>query len=143
MRHSPIWDTVPCVSQEGHKIAEKGTHCILCGVRNTTLQKHFSGRSATAARRRFIGKEGGWWCFYCTIPLDDTDSSVDHVIPGDKGGTNEDENLVLSCKFCNVEKDNQDVDVFRNSEWLRKRQEMVAAIRMMDIEVKGWTKIYP
>lgn len=43
-------------------------------------------------------------CLYCGIPLDKYGASIDHLIPRAKGGTNDLDNLVLSCKDCNNDK---------------------------------------
>lgn len=40
-------------------------------------------------------------CHYCTDSLPLKQVTLDHVIPLSKGGTNDDENLVLSCLKCN------------------------------------------
>lgn len=46
-------------------------------------------------------------CKYCKVPLELSNSSVDHVIPKCKGGTHDRDNLVLCCLTCNkLKKDN-------------------------------------
>ncbi len=39
-------------------------------------------------------------CHYCRIPLDDDNSSLDHVVPRSRGGAHRPENLVLACRRC-------------------------------------------
>jgi len=39
-------------------------------------------------------------CHYCRIPLDDQNSSLDHVVPKACGGQYCDRNLVLCCHRC-------------------------------------------
>jgi 5-methylcytosine-specific restriction endonuclease McrA len=40
-------------------------------------------------------------CAYCQRPLDDTNRTVDHVVPRVRGGSNHVSNLVLACQLCN------------------------------------------
>lgn len=48
-------------------------------------------------------KETGGRCAHCGVPLDRyTNLSVDHVIPLNKGGTNDPENLTVLCDDCNL-----------------------------------------
>jgi len=43
-------------------------------------------------------------CHYCGIDLEVGQGTFDHVMSFDKGGTNEDENIVRSCLTCNRRK---------------------------------------
>lgn len=43
-------------------------------------------------------------CNYCGIGLEVGQGTFDHVIPFDKGGTNNDDNIVRSCLTCNRKK---------------------------------------
>ena len=45
-------------------------------------------------------------CFYCTAPLSKETATVDHVVPKSLGGGNNVNNLVVSCKSCNLLKAN-------------------------------------
>ncbi len=47
------------------------------------------------------------YCFYCNAQLTFNESTLDHVIPLSKGGSNRIENLVLACSDCNQKKDNK------------------------------------
>jgi hypothetical protein len=40
-------------------------------------------------------------CFWCDTPIKLDDATKDHVVPQSKGGKNEFENLVCSCRKCN------------------------------------------
>lgn len=44
------------------------------------------------------------FCVFCQKSLKLTESTLDHYIPLGRGGSNENDNLVLSCKKCNHEK---------------------------------------
>lgn len=86
-------------------------------------------RPATVAAMRALAKrDGGWWCVYCTTPLAEPewgqgwlervdDRGVyyvleagfaspqrDHVVARHHGGSNDLDNLVLSCGTCNASK---------------------------------------
>ncbi len=52
-------------------------------------------------------------CSYCGCDVDLSNSSLDHVVPRSKGGSNARSNLVLSCVACNQRKGNMDADEFR------------------------------
>lgn len=43
-------------------------------------------------------------CFYCHDEVTRKTATVDHLIPVAKGGTNDDDNLVLACTYCNCAK---------------------------------------
>ena len=50
-------------------------------------------------------RETGGRCAHCGVELDRyTNLSVDHVIPLNKGGSNDPENLTVLCDDCNLEK---------------------------------------
>lgn len=40
-------------------------------------------------------------CFYCGAKLDDSNRTIDHIVPIAKGGTNDISNLVCCCHNCN------------------------------------------
>lgn len=48
--------------------------------------------------------DDGWRCAYCDRSLAYGEIHIDHIIPLSKGGTNDFENLALSCKPCNLHK---------------------------------------
>lgn len=43
-------------------------------------------------------------CFYCKEPLTKRKSTLDHLTPSSRGGTNELSNLVIACALCNQAK---------------------------------------
>ena len=55
-------------------------------------------------RRRFRLWEKNPHCKYCNRLLEFRESSLDHVIPLSKGGSNKLSNIVLACYKCNKEK---------------------------------------
>ena len=58
------------------------------------------------AERQGIYERDGFKCGYCGIDMskDSRKRCLDHIIPYSKGGTNDHENLVTSCKHCNAVK---------------------------------------
>ncbi len=62
--------------------------------------------SITAAQKQFITQRAQRCCEYCLSQADfSPDSfSIEHIIPTVKGGTNDLENLALSCQGCNNRK---------------------------------------
>lgn len=60
-------------------------------------------------------------CFYCGKSIDQSSFVVDHVTPVIEGGTDDLDNLVASCKFCNASKCALDID-----SWKMKLSESVA-----------------
>lgn len=64
------------------------------------------GAEWESIRRRILDRDG-WTCVYCGKALDGADATVDHVIPVDAGGTDDDSNLVASCRADNGRKSNK------------------------------------
>jgi hypothetical protein len=65
-----------------------------------------SSQYISAARRQRVAKESRFRCSYCLTsqhiigPL----LEIDHIIPEARGGTSDEENLVLACPLCNSHK---------------------------------------
>ncbi|MEN8374245.1 MAG: HNH endonuclease [Gemmatimonadota bacterium] len=56
---------------------------------------------AKAERRRRIFERDGYRCVYCGRPYEESQLSVDHVEPRQRGGDHSDGNLVTACLTCN------------------------------------------
>lgn len=71
-------------------------------VRRTGKAKRESRKKMRAKRRQL------WWrspfCHWCKRKLTFEESSVDHVIPLSRGGTNHIKNLVIACVECNLKR---------------------------------------
>ena len=63
-------------------------------------------------KQELLGSSYGEPCVYCGEPSTD----LEHIIPKSKGGTNNQENLVPSCRLCNGKKYQKDVADFLNDE---------------------------
>ena len=58
--------------------------------------------------RDFIFKKNSYQCVYCG----EKGEEIEHIVPKSKGGTNSVQNLTLSCRKCNVSKDNLSLKAF-------------------------------
>lgn len=52
-------------------------------------------------------------CFYCGVPLEPGDCHVDHINPISRGGENIIKNSVITCRVCNLMKNDQTLPEFR------------------------------
>jgi 5-methylcytosine-specific restriction endonuclease McrA len=57
-------------------------------------------------------------CYYCGCVIKGK-KTIDHKIPVVKGGTNDNENLVLACVHCNTQKNDKTEEEYR--EWLKSK----------------------
>ena len=64
------------------------------------------GSEWEAIRLRILNRDG-WLCAYCGKALEGKDATVDHIVPKDAGGTDEDHNLVACCLTDNGRKTNK------------------------------------
>lgn len=64
-------------------------------------------------------------CQYCGKKGEDAELQVDHIIPVSKGGLDEFENLITSCRACNIGKFDKE-PAFRSRTELKTRIEMKA-----------------
>jgi len=64
-----------------------------------------SSNSFSSATKQAVWNKTNGHCYYCRNPLKPWETfSIDHVIPKAKGGTDELDNLVPSCRRCNSRK---------------------------------------
>lgn len=75
-------------------------------------------RLAIYIRDRFI-------CGYCAIRCNYDNITLDHVIARDKGGSNEPDNLIVSCLSCNSSKQNTAVQ-----DWLQNDRLLAVELRL-------------
>ena len=59
-----------------------------------------------AGTRRFVAKRAGYRCEYCLTPASFVPDSfsTEHITPRSRGGSDDPENLALSCQGCNNRK---------------------------------------
>ena len=111
------------LTRRERELAER-PNCVVCGIEvvretsdliNAQLwclsccrgpRKRRRRRRTLRQRRRHLFQLNPV-CKYCGVALQWESSTVDHVVPISKGGTNDLQNLVLACKPCNTRKGNK------------------------------------
>lgn len=66
-------------------------------------QKANSAGSFTKEDIRLIGEQQGWRCWWCQKSVR-SNYHIDHRIPLSRGGSNDANNIVISCQHCNLRK---------------------------------------
>jgi CRISPR/Cas system Type II protein with McrA/HNH and RuvC-like nuclease domain len=72
-------------------------------------------------------------CYYCGLDLLTDLYTVDHLTPKSKGGNDEIDNLVPSCRYCNSSKGTKTVEEFRT------RKEIVLGMSFTEAQYKYWS----
>jgi hypothetical protein len=68
------------------------------------------GRESLSKSVRFdVLKRDNFTCRYCGSSAPDVELEIDHIKPVSRGGTNDIDNLITSCKTCNRGKSNKDL----------------------------------
>jgi 5-methylcytosine-specific restriction endonuclease McrA len=62
-------------------------------------------------RKKIVKKKGNLCCF-CRKSMKKSETTLEHVVPISKGGTNAQRNLKLSCSGCNNQRGDMDFDEF-------------------------------
>lgn len=63
--------------------------------------------------RQTLLEARGFYCEYCGKDLNPINSTLDHVVPKTKGGSNCLSNIKICCKSCNSAKHNRSIEEFR------------------------------
>ena len=86
-------------------MAHKKAHAIYCSKTCKSMDHTIKHRSKTrftsVARRHEIYLRDNKKCYMCNKELGVKDFHLDHLIPVKKGGSNESNNLAVSCPYCN------------------------------------------
>ena len=77
--------------------------CYLTGSRWTAGNKRKRARGKQRIVIDSLAKRDGHNCFYCGCKCIDENSSVEHLVPLNSGGTDHMSNKVLACVSCNRE----------------------------------------
>lgn len=91
------------------------------------------GQKARDSYRRYL-RSIDPRCYYCGRVVSLRGSTLDHVTPRSRGGTDSPGNLVLCCKGCNTVKADRPL-----AEWLDVLEEITARVRFTLIEMAGPT----
>lgn len=79
--------------------------------------KHkFDGVGFAYKYRCYIYAKSGYKCHYCSKHVNDMlpmERHIDHKFPRCKGGKDDEENLVLSCSHCNIQKGSMDDKTYK------------------------------
>jgi 5-methylcytosine-specific restriction endonuclease McrA len=98
--------TVPCLTSDRiHTWID--SVCTSCGLRLRGKRPTRPNGLLKFAYPQLLLRGDPDNCKYCGSDLNDDNRSIDHILPRSRGGLNLLENLVLCCKKCNHEKDNQ------------------------------------
>lgn len=71
------------------------------------------------SKSKFILAKTGGKCYYCGCELEPENNTVDHIIPRSNGGSDQSENLVPCCRFCNSLKGNRSIEELRFAQCMR------------------------
>lgn len=63
---------------------------------------------------------------------------LDHMTPPEKGGTNDNDNLIFACTHCNCQKNNKTVEEYRT--WIKKKQSKKYHAFYFEVRESGWLK---
>lgn len=107
----------PRLTRRQRELAER-PNCAVCGIKVVRKTSDLidgklwclsccrgprkNRRKLTEQRRQLFAQNP--YCTYCRCQLHWEESTIDHVVPLSKGGTNDMENLALACEPCNSRK---------------------------------------
>lgn len=75
--------------------------CFSCKCKTSVHQQRVRVKDII---RNEIRRRDGDCCGYCGISLRNIQSHLEHVIPTSRGGRDDLENLIITCRFCNMAK---------------------------------------
>lgn len=94
-----------------YRKTDKGKLASRCG--------HYNYRGSGKVDKDYVNELlKGDVCYYCGERITGK-KTIDHKTPSARGGTNENENLVLCCVHCNTQKNDKTEEEYR--EWLKSR----------------------
>lgn len=62
------------------------------------------GGAQRSRTRQRLYKKFKQQCFFCQEEILYSQATIDHLVPRSKGGTDDETNLVLACRTCNIDK---------------------------------------
>lgn len=97
----PVDKCVRCGDSISH-LRRNAIYCSRsCKSMDYTFHKRGKSRFTTIARRRFLYERDGGHCYSCGSAVTQDFFELDHLIPVVDGGTSEESNLAVSCRWCN------------------------------------------
>ena len=79
-------------------------------------------------RRRVLWEEQQGFCWHCSRSVPSRESTLEHLHPRSHGGTDEYENLVMSCQKCNLRRGTKKTP--------QKTPELLAAVIAKGLELE-------
>lgn len=83
-------------------------------------------------KREIVYSRSNGKCYYCHMPIEPADMTLDHIIPRSRGGESTLDNLVAACAPCNGAKKDMTYKIYRNREaeyGSETEQELYGAVR--------------
>lgn len=93
-------DLIPEIAEGGYYGLRQICPFNLLGYATSRISKKM-----TRIHKKRLIKLHGKVCSYCFKQLDNSDITLDHIIPTHDGGSNRPSNLVIACPECNNKKD--------------------------------------
>lgn len=109
----------PAANLRTKKWAEKNPEKVRAQTLTHKSRQNGAPGRITGDDRKWLHEDQEGRCFYCGITLYPSiarDCHVDHIVPPKDGGTNQRDNLVMACGYCNNSKNDLPLD-----EWMHKR----------------------
>lgn len=67
-------------------------------------------------------------CYWCNVPMNYSQATLEHLIPKSQGGKLEKENIRLACRECNQQRKTLPASEFVNSEYLHRKRAEVGSL---------------
>lgn len=90
--------------QYNNELSKNYNDQITDKLKHKTSKKNYNRTKISHIKREIIFLHNKHKCFDCGKLLTKNTFQLDHKIPISRGGNNSDENLVVSCKICNLKK---------------------------------------
>ena len=102
-----------CMSKNTKKHSKANPDIVQRRVNKRKKLESKNKNYSSKEMRDFLHELQSQQCFYCKKAISIENCDLDHKTPLSKGGLDIDDNLVLSCSFCNKEKHNKTIEEYR------------------------------
>jgi len=96
------------------------TMCFKAPEISEIKNKRFSSSKINRKHRQYLINKGNTNCMWCNKPLTINTSTLEHIIPLDRGGLNNPCNFGLACEFCNTKRDNDMPELKEENFWSKQ-----------------------